>query len=142
MKTRQIISAIAMAMVIIFSATGCEQDNKTLLTDGIWNFKTMTADTEDETTQDLVLLAKALMTESTMEFQEDGTYILNSPLMEEPSTGTWSLIGDDQLVLTPEGDAVNPPASIQVLTRDELKYIETSYDLSQNPYSLTTSWTK
>jgi hypothetical protein len=141
MKTKQIISGIVMVLVIIFSATGCEQDNKTLLTDGIWNFKTLTSDSEDENTQNWILLAKALMTEATIEFQEDGTYILNSPLMEEPTTGTWSLIGDDQLVMNPEG-GVTSTQNIQVLTRNDLKYIETVPDLSQNPATTTTSWTR
>ena len=141
MKTKQIISGIVMVLVIIFSATGCEQDNKTLLTDGIWNFKTLTSDSEDENTQNWILLAKALMTEATIELQEDGTYILNSPLMEEPTTGTWSLIGDDQLVMNPEG-GVTSTQNIQVLTRNDLKYIETVPDLSQNPATTTTSWTR
>jgi hypothetical protein len=141
MKTKQIISGIVMVLVIIFSATGCEQDNKTLLTDGIWNFKTLTSDSEDENTQNWILLAKALMTEATIEFQEDGTYILNSPLMEEPTTGTWSLIGDDQLVMNPEGGVISTQ-NIQVLTRNDLKYIETVPDLSQNPATTTTSWTR
>ena len=130
-----------LTMTLLFSATGCEKDNKTLLTDGVWNFKNMTTDSEDETTQNLVFLAKALMTDATLEFQESGDYIMDSPLMDEPTTGTWSLIGDDQLVMTPEGELATT-ANIQVLSRDELKYLETYVDLSQNPYTITTSWTK
>lgn len=141
MKIKNIITCAAVSLLILFSTTGCDQDNKTLLTDGIWNFKTLTTDSEDENTQNWILLAKALMTEATIEFQEDGTYILNSPLMEEPTTGTWSLIGDDQLVMNPEG-GVTSTQNIQVLTRNELKYLETVPDFSQNPATTTTSWTR
>jgi hypothetical protein len=101
----------------------------------------MTTDSEDETTQGLVFLAKALMTEATMEFQGSGEYMMSSPLMEEPTTGGWTLIGDDQLILTPEGEVAST-ANIQVLSKNELKYIETYVDLSQNPYTVTTTWTK
>ena len=112
-----------------------------MLTDGVWNFENMTSDSEDETTQSLVFLASALMTESTMEFKSDGTYLNTSPLMDAPVSGTWSLIGDDQLILTPEGEVAST-ANIEVLSKSELKYIETSVDLSQNTYTLTTSWSK
>ena len=66
---------------------------------------------------------------------------MNSPLMEEPSSGTWSLIGDDQLILTEDG-GVAQPANINVLSKKELSYIITGYDLSQNSYSVTTTWTR
>jgi hypothetical protein len=141
MKIKNILTSVAISLFIIFFAAGCETDNKTLLTDGVWNFKSMTTDSEDETTQDLVFLASALMTSATLEFQEGGEYMINSPLMDEPTTGTWSLIGDDQLVMNPEGEATTT-ANIQVLTKDQLKYLETYVDLSQNPYNITTSWTK
>jgi hypothetical protein len=141
MRIRNSIAGFAMGLFVLFAATGCEQDQKILLTDGIWNFKDMTTDSEDETTQGLVFLAKALMTEATMEFQGSGEYMMSSPLMEEPTTGGWTLIGDDQLILTPEGEVAST-ANIQVLSKNELKYIETYVDLSQNPYTVTTTWTK
>ena len=61
--------------------------------------------------------------------------------MEEPTSGTWSLIGEDQLILT-EAGGVPSTANIDVLSKKELKYIETFIDLSQNTYSVTTSWTR
>ena len=132
----------AMAVTLILGVTpGCEKDQKTILTDGTWTFQNLTTDSEDKTTQDLVFLARALMTESTMEFSGDGTYLQDSPLMDEPTTGSWSLIGDDQLILTPEGE-IATTANIEVLSKTELTYIETYMDLSQNPYTITTSWTR
>jgi hypothetical protein len=141
MKLRNIITGIAISMFLLIVAIGCEKDQQALLTDGIWHFKNMTTDSEDETTQNIVFLAKALMTDATMEFQEGGDYMINSPLMNEPTTGSWTLIGDDQLILTPE-DGVASTANIDVLSKSELIYIETFIDLSQNTYSVTTSWTR
>ncbi len=141
MRIRNIVSGLAMGLFIIVATTGCEQDQKTLLTDGIWNFSDMTSDSEDEATQNFVFLAKALMTEATLEFKESGEYLIISPLMEEPTTGEWSLIGDDQLIMTPEGNAISKP-NIQELSKSKLVYIETSPDLSQNTHTITTTWTK
>jgi hypothetical protein len=139
MKFRNIVRGLFIVTVIgIFS--GCETDQRTMLTDGVWNFKNMTTDSEDETTQSLVFLAKALMTESTIEFKPDGTYLQTSPLTDEPVSGTWSLIGDDQLVLNSEGELTST-ANIEVLSKSELSYMETYSDLSQT-YTVTTSWSK
>ena len=140
MKFRNLFAAMAVTLLLSVAA-GCEKDQKNLLTDGTWSFQNLTTDSEDETTRDLVFLARALMTESTLEFSGDGTYLQDSPLMDEPASGTWSLIGDDQLILTPEGE-IAKPANIEVLSKTELTYIETFVDLSQNPYTITTSWTR
>lgn len=131
-----LILVILMGMI-----AGCDQDQKTLLTDGTWNFENLTTDSEDENTQNLVFLAKALMTESTMEFKADGTYLNTSPLMEEPASGSWSLIGDEQLILTPDDGLVSKP-NIEVLSKTELKYVETLVDQEMNTYTIKTSWTK
>ncbi|MGW8314141.1 MAG: lipocalin family protein [Bacteroidales bacterium] len=141
MKLRNMIAGLlVLSMVGVFS--GCEKDQKTLLTDGIWKFKSMTTNSDDETTQDFIFVANALMSGATMEFKSDGTYLTTSPLADEPTSGTWSLIGDDQLILTPEGASVSQPNNIEVLSKSELKYLETGIDLSQNPHTITTSWSR
>lgn len=132
---------VLVIVILLGLLSGCEQDQKTLLTDGIWTFENLTTDSEDETTQSLVFLARALMTESTMEFKGDGTYLNASPLMEEPASGNWSLIGEDQLILTPD-DELASTANIEVLSKTELKYMETFMDLEQHPYTITTSWSR
>jgi hypothetical protein len=140
MKFKNIVTGLVIVFFLgMFS--GCEQDQKTLLTDGIWDFENLTTDSEDENTQNLVFLAKALMTESTIEFKGDGTYLNTSPLMDEPVSGSWSLIGEDQLILTPE-DELASTANIEVLSKTELKYIETFFDLNQNTYTIKTSWSR
>ena len=121
--------------------TGCENDPSTLLTDGVWSFENLTSDSDDSDIQSWVALAKALMTDATLEFQSGGTYLITSPLAEEPTTGTWSLVGDDQLILNPE-DQVASTANIETLSKKELKYIETYFDQNQNTYSVTTTWTR
>ena len=56
------LKAISMIAIALLLTTACEEtaDNKTLLTDGIWNFSNMTTDSESEATQALIFLGKAL----------------------------------------------------------------------------------
>ncbi len=141
MKTKNLLSGLLLSLFFVFTLTSCEKDQNTLLTDGAWAFENMTTDSEDETTQSFIALAKALFTDATLEFQADGNYLITSPLMEEPNTGTWSLIGDDQLIMNPEGEAAST-GNIETLTKDQLTYIETFTDLNLNTYSITTTWVR
>lgn len=138
---KKILSGISMIAVCMLLVTGCETDNKTLLTDGVWNFSNMTTDSEDEGIIALITLGKAILTDGTMEFKTDETYILSAPLLQEPQTGTWSLIGDDQLIMDSDGD-LGSTANIDVLTKKELKYIETFVDTEMSRYNVTTSWSR
>jgi uncharacterized lipoprotein NlpE involved in copper resistance len=135
------ISGIALSLIIMLTLTGCDKDNKTLLTDGVWTFQNFTTDSEDETVISLVTLAKVLLTDATMEFQEGGTYIMASPLANDPTTGEWQLIGDTQLILNPDGD-VSSTSSIETLTKDKLSYSETFVDSQLNSYKVTTTWSR
>jgi len=139
MKTKHIVSAVVMPLFLLFTLTGCEIDNNKLLSDGIWTFDDLTTDNQDQTIKTLIAFAKALLTDATLEFQEDGNYIMTSPLADEPSTGTWSLVGDDQLIMDPDDE---PPSTgnIQTLTKTRLVYIETFTDANLNAYSVTTTW--
>ena len=138
---RKIIVGFAVAMLVMFTLTGCDKDNKTLLTDGVWTFKSLTTSSEDETISGLITLAEILMTGATMEFQDGGTYIMDSPLLEDPTTGDWQLVGEDQLILEPDGEAVST-SSIETLSKSELTYIETLVDEQLNSYTVTTSWSR
>lgn len=138
---KNIISGIAMSLFVILLLTACETDNATLLTEGVWTFQDKSADSEESSIISLVSLEKALLTEATMEFQEGGTYILSSPLVENPTTGEWQLIGDDQLILDPDGKA-SSTSKIETLTRDKLSYSEDFLDGEMNPYKVTSTWTK
>ena len=141
MKTKSFLSAFAISLFLLTTFTSCEKDPATLLTGGVWDFENLTSDTEDENIRSLVALAKALMTDATLEFQDGGTYIITSPLMDDPTTGTWSIIGEDQLVLDPD-DQLPSTANIETLTRKQLIYIETYSDMQDGTYSLTTTWTR
>ncbi|MCK5135236.1 MAG: lipocalin family protein [Bacteroidales bacterium] len=139
MKTRNLLSGLLLSLFFLFTLTSCEKDQNALLTDGAWTFKNMTTDSEVETIQSFIALAKALFTDATLEFQAGGNYLITSPLMQEPSTGTWSLVGDDQLILNPEGEAVST-GNIETLSKSQLTYIETFTDSNMNTYSVTTTW--
>ena len=138
---RNILSSLIPVLVGMMLLTACETDNATLLTDGVWTFQNMTSDSEDSAVISLVSLAKALLTEASMEFQEGGTYILDSPLVENPTTGEWELIGDDQMVIDPD-DEVSSISKIEPLTKDKLSYSETFMDGQMNSYTITTTWTR
>ena len=138
---RNIISSLIPVLAGMMLLTACETDNATLLTDGVWTFQSMTTDSDDSSIISLVSLGQALLTEATMEFQEGGTYILDSPLVENPTTGEWELIGDDQLVIDPD-DEVSSTSKIETLTKDKLSYSESFVDGQMNSYSITTTWTR
>jgi Lipocalin-like domain len=138
---RNIISGIVMSLFVMFTLTGCETDNKTLLTDGVWTFQNMTTDSEDETIVALLTLGKALLTDATLEFQEGGSYIITSPLVDDPSTGDWSLVAE-QIIMTPDGDEPPSTSNIETLTKDKLSYVETLLDGDLNSYKVTTTWTR
>jgi hypothetical protein len=136
---RKIIKGTAIILFALLSLTGCETDNATLLTDGVWTFQSMTTDSEESSIISLVSLAQALLTEATMEFQEGGTYILTSPLVENPTTGEWELIGEDQLIIDPDDEA-SSTSKIETLTKDKLSYTESFVDGQMNPYKVTSTW--
>ena len=138
---RNIIKGIAMLMLVMLTLNACETDNTALLTDGVWTFQNLTSDSEDDNIINLIALGKALLTDATMEFQEGGTYILTSPLIEDPSTGEWELIGDDQLILDPDDEA-SSTSDIETLSKDKLSYQETFVDAQMNSYTVTTTWTR
>ncbi len=130
-----------MSLFVLFTLTGCEKDNKTLLTDGVWTFQNMTTDSEDETILGFIALGKALLSDATLEFQEGGTYIITSPLVDDPSTGEWSLIVE-QIIMNPDGNELPSTSNIETLTKDKLSYKETLIDTGLNSYKVTTTWTR
>lgn len=111
-----------------------------MLTSGIWDFEDFTTTSEDDNIKSLVALGKAFMTDATMEFQTSGRYIMTSPLSDDPETGDWELVGEDQLIINPDGDGGTSTANIDVLTRKQLSYIETFSDMNGKNYSVTTVW--
>jgi len=137
---KNLLSGFAISPFVLISMTGCENDPETLLTDGLWDFKNITTDSNDEDIIALVTLMKAALTDGYLEFNSDNTYLMDAPLLAEAVSGTWSLIGDDQLVL--ESNLGPSTANIETLSKTELKYIETYVDAEMNPYSVTTKWTR
>ena len=135
------ITAIALVLGLMITFTACETDNKTLLTDGAWKFKNMTTDSEDEASKNFVLLLKVGLTDGTLEFNSDNTFTLNAPVAGDPQTGTWSLIGDDQLLMEgDDGSIISLPANIQSLSKKELKYLQTLNVQNLGNLNVTTTW--
>lgn len=140
MKSKKLYAAGLIALLtLMFTLSSCEKDNLTLLTDGTWKFSNMTTNSTDPSVKSIVAFAKALMTDATIRFYEDGNYELRTPLSPDAVTGTWELIGSTQLIMTPTGD-VGSTSSIDKLTKSEFDMIETWLDQSGATYSTTTSW--
>ena len=138
----KIFKGIALFAIALLLITACESDNQSLLTDGVWNFSNMTTDSDSQDIISLITLGKALMTDATLEFKADKTYIITAPLLQEPETGTWSLIGDDTLVMSNDDDP-GGTANIEVLTKKELKYITTIPNTEMNSFNMiTTTWSR
>lgn len=138
---RNTISGVVLLLILMLSLTACDKDNSTLLTDGVWTFQNLTTDSDNDDIIGLVALGKALLTDATLELQEGGTYILNSPLVDNPTTGEWQLVGDDQLILDPD-DELPSTSNIETLTKDKLSYLESFVDGQMNSYTITTSWSR
>jgi hypothetical protein len=130
-----------VALALIFSLSSCEKDYSSLLTDGAWTFDNMTTDSENEDIRDNIALWKAFLTDAILEFQAGGDYMMTSPLSEEPTVGTWSLVGDDQLIMEPD-DEPTSINNIETLSKKKLVHIETFVDQQMNPYSVTTTWVR
>lgn len=139
---KNLFSVLGLAMLMMLAMTSCaDPEASTQLSDGIWKFNNMTTDSEDETIILGVNGLKAYHTDATLEFQSGGDFVKQFLLETDPETGTWSLIGDDQLIITPD-DGIPSTANIQELTKDKLKYIETFVDQELNTYSVTTTWVR
>ena len=141
---KKLLLGLGIALMLMITMTGCsEPDASAQLTDGIWNFFNITSDSEDELIIAFIALAKELFVDATIEFQEGGDYIQDSPELEEPITGTWSLIGDDQLIFTPDGeDGIPTTANINELSKDKLKYTFAESGLNNESVNTTITWTR
>ncbi len=124
---------------MILLITGCTKPEN-ILTDGIWTFEDLTHDSEDEFTSSMLTLGKAVLTDATLEFQESGDYIIDSPLTDNPSIETWELIEDEQLIMNAGDDTSTN--TIIVLNKTMLQYSETGVDMSRNIYTVITTWVR
>lgn len=140
MNIRPTIASTLLFAMILLGTSGCAGDPNTLLTDGVWDFEDFSTTSDDDNIKSLVALGKAFLTDATMEFQDDGRYIMTSPLSDDPETGTWELVGDDQLIMNPDGDGGTSTANIDVLTKKQLSYIETFSTMGGSTYTVTTVW--
>ena len=140
MKRTIRFSTYIIISIMLLSLSSCEKDRVTLLTDGVWKFENITTNSSDDAIKVIVAGLKAIYTDGTMEFFSGGTYIKEFPLIDD-ETGSWELIGETQLVFSPDAGGVQT-ASIDKISKKELVYIETYLDPDQNPFNTTTTWVK
>ncbi len=133
------VAGCILLIAFLFSTTSCTKDTDVLLTDGMWTFENITTNSEDENVQSLTAFAKALLTDATLTFTEDGSYVINSPLTDDPLTGNWSLSGDETLIMNPDDENASTN-TIDVLTNTQLEYTESFTDDNDNTYQTTTTW--
>ncbi|HDZ40995.1 MAG TPA: hypothetical protein ENH59_04880 [Bacteroidetes bacterium] len=134
------IPAYLLISVLLLNLSSCQKDRVTLLTDGVWKFENITTNSANETIKTIVAGFKAVYTDGTMQFFSDGTYIKEYPLIDD-ETGNWELVGETQLVFTPDGGLVQT-ASIDKISKSELVYLETFIEGDQNTFTTVTTWVK
>ena len=61
--------------------------------------------------------------------------------LENPTTGEWELIGEDQLIIDPDDEA-SSTSNINTHTENELSYTEDFVDGQMNTYTLKTTWVR
>jgi hypothetical protein len=138
---RNFLTGILLLLPVSLLLTACEKEDSSLLIEGIWTFQDMRTDSEVSAVISLVSLEEALLTGATLEFQEDGGYILSSALVEDPLKGQWQLLGEDRLILEPEGEEASTKL-IETLSRNKLSYTESFLDAQMNSYKVTTAWAR
>lgn len=140
MKKIIIISKIAVLILFIAGFSSCEKDNLNLLADGTWNFEDFSTSSENPDIQSLVALGKAVLTDGTLEFSSDDTYIMDSPIIDA-ETGTWELVGTSQLIFSVTGGLVRT-ATIEEISKKELIYLEIYTYLDTETYTIKYTWVK
>jgi hypothetical protein len=138
MKKIAKISCILMALSLLLVTSSCEKDNLSrseLLVNHIWRFDKMTTTSSDENIQALVTFVSAMMTGATLEFKEDGSYIIT--VLNQDDDGIWEL-SDDEDTLFMDGDGM----SITKLTKDELILDGEDVDDELGTYHVTMYWKK
>ena len=132
------LKGLLLVSLFIFLFTGCEKDNLTILTDGVWQFENFTTTSDNDDIRSLVALGKAIMTDGTLTFSDDGSYTLDSPIID-PETGSYELVGSTQLIFN---DGIARTASIDEISKKKLVYIETYLYLDVTTYSVKYVWVR
>ena len=86
--------------------------------------------------QQAVALVQALLTNSVLNFNADGTYILTA--LNDSDTGTWSLSADETMLIMDNDE----PGKIVTLTEEEFALEGTETDNQLGSYTVTLWWIK
>jgi hypothetical protein len=138
MKNLAKISCLFAVLVCLIASSSCnkiELSKAELLTDHIWNWNKMTTNSTNENIQNIVLLANALMTGSTLEFRENGTYTIT--ILDTPEDGTWELADNDEILMMD-----NDELTVIKLTENEFVLEGDEVDEEYGSYKVTLYWKK
>jgi len=139
MKTFLKISHLLVAFLFLLAVSGCEKlSDKELLTDHTWKWNKLTTSSTNETVLAGIALSNALLTGTTLKFDDDGTYIMTSPLApDDPETGTW-LLSDGGETLSLD----NEPMSVVTLDKEALVLESEEESQEAGSYTVTMHWKK
>lgn len=138
MKKSKILS-FALVAVLAFPLllSSCKKDDITLLTAHTWHFDKLTTNSTNPDVQAMVDFTAAFLSGATLDFDEGGTYELNSPFIDQPETGSWEL-SDDGKTLYMDDDAM----MVVKLTDDELVLEGEEVDDELGAYTVKMYWEK
>jgi Lipocalin-like domain len=142
MKRITKLSYLFMVLLFLLASSGCNKveqlTKEELLTNHIWKWNKITTNSTDTDVQSLVALVNALMTGTTLDFKDDGTYVMTSPLdPNNPTTGTWEL-SEDSKTLDMDGE----PGDIVKLSSSEFVIAQETVDEQYGTYTVTLYWKK
>ena len=138
MKHIKSLIRVTLLLSFIISVSSCQKDNLELLSDTTWDFEDFSTDSENTTIQGLIDVGKAILTDGTLDLNSDGTYTMDSPIIDA-ETGTWELVGTNQILFTEDG--ISRPATLEEVTKSKLVYFET-YVYESESYSVKYVWVK
>jgi hypothetical protein len=130
--------SVFLALSFLLAISGCKKDKLSpseLLLKHVWTFNKITTTSANQDIQDLVTLVGALMTNATLDFNENGTYTMT--VLNQDDDGTWDL-SDDGKILTMDGDDM----TITKLTDSELVMDGQDVDDEYGAYNVTMYWRK
>ncbi len=134
----------ALLFLMIFSLPACEKEesfsNEELLTLHTWKYVNMSADTDDQTTQDLLNLVKLFMATSTIDFNDDATY--SWFIYDTTNNGSWELSSSGLLLTMDKGSDDESVQTIAELTETKMVWETPGETTGGATYTLTMEWGK
>jgi len=132
-----------LILLFLLAVLGCEKDEdltkEEILTSHVWKFSKMTANTDNQDVLDLIAFAEALMTNGTINFDDDGTYSMTA--FQQTENGTWELSADETTLTMDDDDGTVDPSetTIASLTLSKMEW-EDEGNYQGEIFTTTTVW--